>query len=388
MPLTLPVTDRDALLLADYAMRSAETEGRKHPELAHAYRSAFQRDRDRLTHCAAFRRLSHKTQVFTGNLGDYHRTRLTHTLEVASIARTLARALHLNEDLVEALALMHDMGHPPFGHAGEDVLNQRLLHYDASLTDSDGFNHNGQALRIVERLEIRYPTFAGLNLSHEVLEGQCNRSQPKKIVAGEDQPLLEVQVVDAADSIAYDAHDTDDALELGLLTISDLLQLPMWRDAASRVTSRFSNLTDVELRRAVIHELIDTEVSAMIDAAESRIARLGIDSVEAVRAASPMLTLPDELEEPKRELEDFLFARVYRHPDVLASRQVATEELGSLFDYFMEHHAPLPTPFQSIAHAEGRPRAVADYLSSLTDRSAREIFGHACKLHQGGVENE
>ena len=376
MPTTLPVAQREAMLLADYAMRSDYSKGRKYPEPAHSYRSAFQRDRDRITHCAAFRRLSHKTQVFTGDSGDYHRTRLTHTLEVASIARSLARALRLNEDLVEALALLHDIGHPPFGHAGEEVLDQRLLQYDSpsdgERSDSGaGFNHNRQAIRIVEQLEIRYPTFPGLNLSREVLDGQVYRSRSKAAGTSSDlQPLLEVQVVDAADSIAYDAHDADDALELGLLSISDLLQLPMWHAAAARVGTRYANLSDVELRRAVVHELIDTEVSTLIVAAQSRIAEQGIASVGDVRAAPPLLAPPAELDQPKQELEAFLFRRVYRHPEVLRSRQTATDQLGSLFDQAIKQPDRLPEPFHAIAQEEGTPRAVADYLSSLTDRSA------------------
>src|SRR3972149_543550 len=203
-------TEREAALLAPYAMHSAESAGRRHPEPPHPYRGPYQRDRDRILHSAAFRRLSQKTQVFMGDMGDYHRTRLTHTLEVASIARTMARALRLNEDLVEALAMAHDIGHPPFGHSGEDVL-------DECLRDHGGFNHNEQALRIVELLETRYPEFSGLHLSLEVLEGQRYRAQKGSSHGASAGPLLEVQVVDAADSMAYDSHDADDALEIGLL---------------------------------------------------------------------------------------------------------------------------------------------------------------------------
>src|SRR5688572_4335011 len=198
-------------------MHSADTRGRRHHEPPHAYRGPFARDRDRILHCAAYRRLGHKTQVFTGPMGDYHRTRLTHTLEVSSIARTTARALRLNEDLVEALAMAHDLGHPPFGHSGEDVLNE-------CLRNDGGFNHNAQALRICELLETSHREFPGLNLTREVLEGQQQRSNKHRPTTGNgdeneraDSPLLEAQVVDAADSIAYDAHDADDALELGLL---------------------------------------------------------------------------------------------------------------------------------------------------------------------------
>lgn len=363
-----PPTDRETAWLACYAMRSQDSAGRHHPETAHPYRSPYQRDRDRITHCAAFRRLSHKTQVFTGESGDYHRSRLTHTLEVTSIARTIARALRLNEDLVEALALLHDIGHPPFGHAGEETLDQRLV-------QAGGFNHNAQALRIVQRLEIRYPNFPGLNLSHEVLEGQQRRAnKPAQQSATAEQPPLEVQVVDAADSTAYDAHDADDALELGLVSLSDLQEIELWREATDRVHDRHGALDDLAFRRAVIHQLIDSAVSNLVQVAETRLAEHRILSVDDVRIAPPLLTAPPELADKKRELQAFLFSRVYRHSDVLRQREVNTAELGRLFDHYLAHAEQLPNLYQRIAAEEGLPRAVADYVSSHTDRSAREAF--------------
>jgi len=205
---------REALVLAPWAMRAADSAGRLHAEPPHPFRSPYQRDRDRVVHSAAFRRLAHKTQVFTGYHGDYHRSRLTHTLEVTSIARTIARALGLNDDLVETLALAHDIGHPPLGHAGEDTLAELLR-------DEGGFNHNAQALRIMQVLEIRYAGFPGLNLSREVLDAQATRKKD----GSAPPPLLEAQVVDAADSIAYDTHDADDAVELGLVRLEELLEL-------------------------------------------------------------------------------------------------------------------------------------------------------------------
>ncbi len=248
---------REAALLAPYAMHSADSGGRKHPEAEHPYRGPFQRDRDRITHSSAYRRLSNKTQVFMGEMGDYHRTRLTHTLEVASIARTLGRALRLNEDLIEALALAHDIGHPPFGHSGEDALNE-------CLKDHGGFCHNRQALRIVEQLEHRYPEFPGLNLTHEVLAGQQTRAEKSARSGG---ALLEVQVVDAADSVAYDTHDADDALELKLLRLDELLEIPLWREAAARVRRRWTAIEGRTLERAVLHELIDWQVSDLLQQA-------------------------------------------------------------------------------------------------------------------------
>jgi len=238
------VAVREAALLARYAMHSSESLGRKYSEPGHPYRGPFQRDRDRIVHSSAYRRLSGKTQVFTGDMGDYHRTRLTHTLEVASIARTVGRALALNEDLIEALALVHDLGHPPFGHAGEDVL-------DDCLKRQGGFSHNRHALRIVEQLETRYRDFPGLNLSREILDGQGARVDKSR---AQLRPLLEVQVVDAADSIAYDTHDADDALELGLLSLDEILATPLWSQAARRLKIEYAALEPGELRRAVLHE--------------------------------------------------------------------------------------------------------------------------------------
>ncbi|MEM6329452.1 MAG: dGTP triphosphohydrolase [Planctomycetota bacterium] len=368
--------ERERLLLAPYAMHAAESAGRVHAEPTHAYRSPYQRDRDRVVHSAAYRRLAYKTQVFTGPLlsrrgGDYHRTRLTHTQEVASIARTLARALRLNEDLVEALALVHDIGHPPFGHAGEDLLNERLA-------GQGGFNHNRQALRIVERIERRYPEFPGLNLTREVLEGQGRRGR-KGAVAGDHEtasPLLEVQVVDAADSIAYDAHDADDALELGVLELGELREVDLWREATAAVERRFTCLDDGQLRRAVIHQLLDRQVGDLLGCTRRRIAERRPASPDEARRSPPLVAGTPELAEQKRLLERFLFDRVYRHPLVLAHRLEATAALGELFDRAVADAAAnadaggLPAPFGQIAAEEGPRRAAADYVSSVTDRFA------------------
>jgi dGTPase len=357
------IVEREAALLAPYAMRSADSAGRKFPESVQVYRGPFQRDRDRIIHSGAFRRLSHKTQVFTGDMGDYHRTRLTHTLEVASIARTLARALRLNEDLVEALALAHDIGHPPFGHSGEDVL-------DECLAGNGGFNHNAQALRIFELLEIRYPDFPGLNLTREVLEGQSRRID--KTVAAPVSPLLEVQVVDAADSIAYDSHDVDDSLELGLLALDQLLAVPLWREAAERVRRRFPHLDHRQLRRAIVHELIHWQVDDLLAVVEREIAVCGVASVADVRRA-PVLFVPSpELAELKQGLERFLFKNVYRHKSVEAIRASAREALREMFDILVAAPDRLPAKFRARVSADGAPRAVADYLAGMTDRYALE----------------
>lgn len=348
--------------LAPYAMHDADSAGRRHSEPTHAYRSPYQRDRDRIVHSSAFRRLAHKTQVFTGDMGDYHRSRLTHTLEVASIARTVGRALRLNEDLIEALALVHDIGHPPFGHAGEDVLDERLRR-------EGGFNHNQQALRIVERLEVRYPEFPGLNLSHEVLSGQRSRAVKEPAAT----PLLEVQVVDAADSIAYDAHDADDAVELGLIELRELDESPLWRTATAGARRRYAGLAGKMLRRAVVHELIDLLVSDLLRSTQSALAAAAPGSAaEACRLGRPLVQLSPEVARQKRRLESLLFEQVYRHPVVVAERDYAAGALGELFDRCARQPQTVPEEFSTILAEEGAPRAAADYVSSLTDRTALE----------------
>lgn len=378
--MSMPYAEREAVLLAPYAMHASESAGRAAPEPNHPYRSPYQRDRDRITHTSAFRRLSHKTQVFTRELGgsadraDYHRSRLTHTLEVASVARTAARALRLNEDLVEALALAHDVGHPPFGHAGEAVLDEQLA-------DWGGFNHNQQAVRVFTRLEQRYPDRPGLNLTSEVLEGQQARSakpprseerlapEPFPRDAATPGPLLEAQVVDAADSIAYDAHDADDALEIGLLSLGDLEPITLWRESTERVRARHAALSEDELRRATVHELIDRQVSDLVAVAIEEIGRRGLDSIDAVRAAGPLVLHSTELSEQKLELEGFLFRSVYRHPLVLEHRAEATAALRDRFDRCLANPGLLPATFEPIIAEESLRRAIADYLASLTDRA-------------------
>jgi dGTPase len=360
---SLAWADREAALLAPFAMHSARSHGRKHPEPPHPYRGPYQRDRDRIIHCAAFRRLSQKTQVFTGHdLGDYHRSRLTHTLEVSSISRTLARALRLNEDLAEALSLAHDLGHPPFGHAGEDTL-------DECLGSCGGFNHNRQGLRIVEELEQRYPSFPGLNLSLEVLESQQDRvTKTRRTV----QPLLEAQVVDAADSIAYDSHDPDDALAVGLLEFDELLQTGLWNEAVRRVRSRHAGLSRVEERRATVHELVDWQVSDLLATTSRRVAEHGIDSIESLRRAPPLAAASESLNQMQRELEKFLYDRVYRHPRLLEVRDRAQAKLRQMFEGYVARPELLPENFRARIDQHGLPRTVGDYLAGMTDRFAEQ----------------
>ena len=366
------VAERERLLLAPYAMHSVDSAGRKHPEAVHPYRGPYQRDRDRVVHSTAYRRLSGKTQVFTRERGDFHRTRMTHTHEVASVSRTLGRALGLNEDLIEALALMHDLGHPPFGHAGEDVL-------DACLRDDGGFSHNRQALRIVEWIEQRYPEFPGLNLSLEILEGQQTRAEKSRRT---ERPLVEAQVVDAADSVAYDTHDVDDALQLGLLTLQELQEISLWRDTVDRVRQRYADLDDGELRRASLHELIDRQASDLIETTKRRIAAFGVDSVAAVRKADVVVQPSDDLAEQKLQLERFLYQRVYRHPEVVAGRIVAQGQLREMFAGFCERPEWMPASFVERAATFGVPRSVGDYIAGMTDHFAQHEFQ---RLFAGGA---
>jgi dGTPase len=366
------LTERERALLAPYAMHSADSQGRRHPERNHPYRGPYQRDRDRILHSAAFRRLSQKTQVFTGEMGDYHRTRLTHTLEVASIARTIARALRLNEDLVEALALAHDLGHPPFGHSGEDVLNE-------CLRNDGGYNHNAQGLRVCELLETSYRAYPGLNLTREVLDGQRQRSEKQSTAVSNENdketppsPLLEVQVVDAADSIAYDAHDADDALELGLLDVDRLLGVPLWHEASERVASRNLGLGERQRLRAIVHEIIDWQVNDVLENSIHLLTDARIERVQDVRRMTLLVIPSAELREKKMKLERFLFDNVYRHPELLAKRRPAQQKLRELFELFIGKPEKLPGKFQRLATSEGLPRAVGDYLAGMTDRFAFE----------------
>jgi dGTPase len=359
----MTIAEREGLLLAPYATFSVDCGARARPESPHPHRGPFQRDRDRILHSAAFRRLSQKTQVFTGHeFGDYHRTRLTHTLEATSIARTIGRALRLNEDLIEALTLMHDIGHPPFGHAGEDALNE-------SLRAHGGFNHNAQALRIVELLEQRAPGDAGLNLCAATLAGQRDRSQKKARTA---QPCLEAQVVDAADSLAYDSHDPDDALRYGLLSMADLDEVPFWRAAAERVRRQYSTMETSELQRAVVHELIDWQVSDLIAVTSRSLQERPPRNSAAVGAAEPYVALSRELQEYKQGLEKFLRERVYRHPDLLATRQEYQAKLHELFEILRERPDHLPNTFTARIAAEGLERTIGDYIAGMTDRFAMQ----------------
>ncbi len=356
--------DREAVLLAPYAMHSVASAGRKHAEPEHPYRGPFQRDRDRILHCSAYRRLSGKMQVFTGEMGDYHRTRLTHTQEVASIARTIGRVLQLNEDLVEALALFHDIGHPPFGHAGEDALN-------ACLQDDGGFSHNEHALTIAEEIDVRYHGFPGLNLTREVLDGQSVRADKQNPNL---KPLLEVQLVDAADSITYDAHDTDDAVKLGLLSLEELAEVPLIRQMLNRIHGRYSGLSPRVLRQTLVHELIDHQVSDVFQNCSQYLACAGLQSSHEARLAPFLIGPSDSVASQKTELEQFLYERVYRHPDIIRIRDQAQSRLRTMFNAYVEQPELLPKSYRNRAELVGRRRSVGEYIAGMTDRYCNEQY--------------
>lgn len=367
--------DREHLLLATYAMHSRDSLGRIHREAHHAYRGPFARDRDRILHSSAFRRLAGKMQVFTGEMGIYHRTRLTHTIEVASVARTIARVLRLNEDLTEALALMHDIGHPPYGHCGEDVLSE-------CLSDVGGFSHNQFALVIVNELEQRYSRFSGLNLSHETLSGQDVRAHKAEAAIGRS-PMLEVQIVDLADSITYDAHDVDDALQMGLLSIDELSKLAIIRRAHESVREKHGMIPTLQLRQLLVHELIDLQVSDLLTVAIDQLRRVEGYSPAEVSESGLRLDHSDSLGRERSELEAFLFESVYRHSRLISVRDEAGNRLRTLYTILSERPDRLPLRFRQRAERMPVAKAVGDYLAGMTDEFCDSQYQHATRFDSG-----
>jgi dGTPase len=365
--------DREEEVLAPYAMHTRMSRGRRHPEEAHPFRTLYQRDRDRIVHSTAFRRLMYKTQVLVSQTNDHHRTRLTHTLEVAQISRTIARQLGLNEDLTEAIALAHDLGHPPFGHAGETAL-------DRCMTDHGGFEHNLHGLRIVEVLEYRYAEFPGLNLSWEVLESQALHGKRRSAAEVQDfvgagQALLEAQVVDAADSLAYDTHDIDDALSVGLITIEDLEEVEFWRRAVERSRQQHAAIGPLQFQPTVVRQLIDWQVTDLLEHTRQRLRQHRIHRVEDVRrAAEPLVGPGPEVLGLKAALEEFLGRRVYRHHRVLRMASKGARLLEALFDAFRQAPGLMPERYAVRARDTGVERTVCDYLAGMTDRYAQDEY--------------
>ena len=363
--------------LAAYACDPSRSRGRRHPEPEAPTRSAFQRDRDRIVHSTAFRRLVYKTQVFLNHEGDLFRTRLTHSLEVAQLGRSMARSLGLNEDLVEAIALAHDLGHTPFGHAGQDVLNECMAAHG-------GFEHNLQSLRVVDELEARYPAFDGLNLSFETREGilkHCSRRNAELLNAREPggvaqrfldntRPSLEAQLCNLADEIAYNAHDIDDGVRSGLLTLSQLHELELVERYRHQTVSEFPALQGRRLLYETIRRMLSDQVYDVIDATRVAIAHAGADSLEAVRAAPALVCFSSRMREQSRELKRFLFANLYRHPQVMHTTDQARQVVRDLFAAYVQSPHEMQADF---ARREDTPQAVADYIAGMTDRfAARE----------------
>jgi dGTPase len=365
---------REGESLATYATRSTDTRGRVHAEPEHPFRLPFQRDRDRVIHSTAFRRLEYKTQVFVNTEGDYYRTRLTHSIEAGQITRTLCRVLGLNEDLGEAVALAHDLGHTPFGHAGERVLDKLMEPYG-------GFEHNAQSLRIVDLLEERYPEFPGLNLSWEVREGIVKHSSEydRPLVQRFDpgvQPVLEAQIVDFADEIAYNAHDIDDGLKSAMLEEHHLAEVGLWAEARDWVRRRHGDAGDTIQRYQTVRRIIDRLVTDMITAVRARIEEHGIRTLADVRSCPVRLAgLSPAMAEQNRELKRVLFGRLYRHHRVTRMTMKAQRVMTALFHTYMDEPQQMPPHVhRRIEGGEPQARVVADYIAGMTDRFAFDEY--------------
>jgi len=366
--------------LAAYAALDEHSRGRRFAEPKPAYRSEYQRDRDRIVHSTAFRRLVYKTQVFVNHEGDLYRTRLTHSLEVAQIARTIARALQLNEVLSEAICLAHDLGHTPFGHAGQDALNE-------CMRDFGGFEHNLQSLRVVDELEEHYAEFDGLNLSFETREGilkHCSHNNALQL--GElglrfihrQQPGLEAQLANFADEIAYNNHDVEDGIRAGLVTVEQLLQVPIFRDYHSAVQAKYPALAGRRLVYEILRRIINHLVTDLIDASASRLGAAGVRSIAEVRShPGPLIGFSDTTREQNHALKTFLRDHVYKHYKVRRMTAKAQRVIRELFEAFFGDPALMPdehratgSRLESVQGPAGRARAVADYIAGMTDRYA------------------
>jgi dGTPase len=364
--------------LAPYAATEATGKGRIHAEPAAPYRGEYQRDRDRIVHSTAFRRLVYKTQVFVNHEGDLYRTRLTHSLEVAQIARTVARALQLNEALVEAISLAHDLGHTPFGHAGQDALN-------ACMREFGGFEHNLQSLRVVDELEAKYADFPGLNLTFETREGilkHCSARNARELgELGERflerrQPGLEAQIANIADAIAYNNHDVDDGFRAGLLSLDDLRQQALFNEQYDVVHERYPELEDRRLIYEIIRRMINKVVTDLIDNTARRLESLAPRSIDDVRAQQgPVVVLSDDVLEDHKALKLFLNQHLYRHAQVREMTDKAKLMIEVLFERYWSKPAQMPQEFTGRATADGasetiRARVIADYIAGMTDRFA------------------
>jgi len=363
---------KESEFVAPYGVLSRNSRGRRYPEDEPDYRTIFQRDRDRVLHTTAFRRLEYKTQVFINFEGDYYRTRLTHTLEVAQIGRTIARALGGNEDLTETICLAHDLGHPPFGHSGETILNQLMQ-------DHGGFDHNKQSLRIVTKLEERYPDYPGLNLTWEVLEGIVKHETEYDISDATDfnpelRGHLEAQIANVADELAYTAHDLDDGLRSGMITVQMLDGLDWWELVTESVGWKGDTLEQLD-RDRIIRRLIGLAVTDVVKASHERLITSGVDSVLALQSLPYNVVAPSEkMQQRNRQLKDFLFANLYRHHRVVRMQVKAERIIRDLFHAYLEEPDILPDHIKARVDGEPLERIVCDYLAGMTDRFATEEY--------------
>ena len=372
--------DLPQLMLAPFAAHDSQSKGRQHPEDAAAYRGEFQRDRERIIHCTAFRRLEYKTQVFVNHEGDLFRTRLTHSIEVAQIARAIARALNLNEDLCESIALAHDLGHTPFGHAGQDALNECMQNHG-------GFEHNFQSLRIVDKLELKYALFPGLNLTFETREGilkHCSRRNAQRLgtlgkrFLQRSQPSLEAQLTNIADEIAYNNHDIDDGLRAGLISVKQLRSLDIFNQHYSASSKKYPEISERRKVYESIRCIINDLVTDIINTSQNEISKISPITIDDIRATEkPLIRFSDEMKFKNKELKSFLHKKVYHHYRVHRMSQKARNIIFDLFDAFYKDVRLLPDEYREFAaHAEqckgksGRAREVSDYIAGMTDRYA------------------
>lgn len=362
----------EAKFLAPYAIHSKNSKGRKYPETEPDYRTCFQRDRDRVLHTTAFRRLEYKTQVFINYEGDYYRTRLTHTLEVTQIGRTIARALGASEDLVEVICMAHDMGHPPFGHSGESTLNQLMQNHG-------GFNHNHHSYRIVTEIERRYPDFPGLNLSWEVLEGMVkHETEYDKTDALEYDPSLrgnlEAQITNVADELAYTSHDLDDGLRSGIITPEMLDGIELWEIASAKHIKNGCLMDDLT-RHMIIRDLTGLQVTSMINTSAQIIENSQVKSARELQLLGyNVVGFDDEMKKRNRILKDFLFKNMYHHYRVVRMQKKAERILTELFNAYANEPSMLPLQFQNLIEEKGKERTICDYLAGMTDRFAVDEY--------------
>ncbi len=365
-------------VLAPFAQKSGDSRGRKYRESSHAYRTEFQRDRARIIHSRAFRRLEYKTQVFLNGTGDHLRTRLTHSIEVASISRTIARSLSLNEDLAETIALAHDLGHSPFGHSGEEMLAE-------CMREHGGFEHNRQSLRVVELLENAYPNFDGLNLTFEVREGLRKRQAFYDPPTPEEEkyrcPSLEAQIANLADEITYYSHDLDDALDFEILSGPQLEEDAVWQRSHRAVLRRHPEAREPELHKLIIRDIIDVEVHDVVTTSAQSIVDVGVQSADEVRKQqSPLIRYSDDLLAANRELRRFLYQNVYYHPRVAEVNRRACEMLRKVFETYVVDPDRLGETAAKRIEAEGLHRTVCDYVAGMTDRYLMEEYARITAL--------